>query len=158
MNEIADRSHAGYRYFPIKNGLSCVDMGPDKPISYIDNILNLARKMFEEHLAILEETLVRLGNAKFQVYVDRSGFLSKALKFFGFVLIPEEYPLIPKRVKAILAILASMNIKDVHFFAVSATSSRTTFQAEQHLWHPSQDLQRKTLSLHGRRSRKQLSV
>jgi hypothetical protein len=34
------------------------DMGPDKPIPYIDNILISARKTFEEHLTILEEALV----------------------------------------------------------------------------------------------------
>jgi hypothetical protein len=34
------------------------DMGPDKPIPYIDNILISAGKIFKEHLAILEETLL----------------------------------------------------------------------------------------------------
>jgi hypothetical protein len=34
------------------------DMVPHKPIPFIDNILISAGKTFEEHLAILEETLV----------------------------------------------------------------------------------------------------
>jgi hypothetical protein len=33
------------------------DMGPDKPIPYINNILISSRKTFKEHLAILEEIL-----------------------------------------------------------------------------------------------------
>jgi hypothetical protein len=33
------------------------DMGPDKPVPYIDNIFISAGKTFEEHLALLEETL-----------------------------------------------------------------------------------------------------
>jgi hypothetical protein len=34
------------------------NMGPNKPIPYIDNILISARKNFEEHVTILEETLI----------------------------------------------------------------------------------------------------
>ncbi len=34
------------------------DMRHDKPIPYINNILISVGKMFEEHLAVLEETLV----------------------------------------------------------------------------------------------------
>jgi hypothetical protein len=43
------------------------DMELDKLISYIANILISAGKTFKEHLAILEETLVQLGNTGFQV-------------------------------------------------------------------------------------------
>jgi hypothetical protein len=95
------------------------DMGPDKPVPYIKDILISAGKTFEEHLALLEETLTRLGNAGFQVNADKSEFFSKALKFLGFVLTPEGYQPTPKHVKAILAILAPTNIKDMrHFLGV----------------------------------------
>jgi hypothetical protein len=82
------------------------DMGPDKPVPYINNILISAGKTFEEHLTLLEETLTRLGNAGFQVNAEKSEFFSKGPKFLGFVLTPEGYQPTPKRAKAILAILA----------------------------------------------------
>jgi hypothetical protein len=95
------------------------DMGPDKPVHFIDNILISAGKTFKEHLALLEETLTCLENAGFQVNTDKSKFFSKALTFLGFVLTPERYQPAPKHVKAILAILAPMNIKDmIHFLGV----------------------------------------
>jgi hypothetical protein len=59
------------------------DMEPDKPFPYIDDILISAGKTFGEHLTILAETLVRLGNTGFQVNVDKSEFFSKVLKFLG---------------------------------------------------------------------------
>ncbi len=71
-------------------------MGPDKPIPYIKDILISAGKTFKEHLTIMEETLIPLGNAGFQVNADKSGFFSKALKFLGFVLTPERYQPLPK--------------------------------------------------------------
>jgi hypothetical protein len=41
------------------------DMGPDKPVPYIDDILISAGKTFKEHLTLLEETLTCLGKASF---------------------------------------------------------------------------------------------
>jgi hypothetical protein len=41
------------------------DMGPDKPVPYIDGILISAGKTFKEHLLLLEETLMHLRNADF---------------------------------------------------------------------------------------------
>ncbi len=80
-----------------------VDMGLDKPVPYIDNILISAGKTFKEHLTLLEEMLTHLGNAGFQVNVNKSEFFSRALKFLCFVLNPEGYQPMPKCVKAILA-------------------------------------------------------
>jgi hypothetical protein len=46
-------------------------------------------------------------------------YSAKALEFLGFVFILEGYQPMPKRIKAILAILAPTNIKDVrHFLGV----------------------------------------
>jgi hypothetical protein len=67
------------------------DMGPDKPVSYINDILISAGKTVGEYLALLEETLKCLGNTGFQVNADKSELFSKALKFLGFVLTPEGY-------------------------------------------------------------------
>jgi hypothetical protein len=89
------------------------DMGLDKPIPYTNNIFISSGNTFEEHLAILEETLVQLGNAGFQVNMDKSEFFSKALKSLGFVLTPEGCHLAPKHVKVILVILAPMNINNM---------------------------------------------
>jgi hypothetical protein len=92
------------------------DMGPDKPVPYINDILISAGNTFKEHLALLEETLTHLGNTSFQVNADKSKFFSKALEFLGFVLTPEGYQPTPKHVKAILVILAPTNIKDMRHF------------------------------------------
>ncbi len=121
------------------------DMGPDKPVPYINDILISAGKTFEEHLALLKETLTHLGNAGFQVNADKSEFFSKAIKFLGFVLTPEGYQPMPKRVKEILAISAPTNIKDVRHFLGICNFVKNHIPGQAALMEPITRLMRKDI-------------
>jgi hypothetical protein len=58
--------------------------GPEKQAPNIDDIIITTGKTFEEHLTILlEEALVQLGNARFQVNAKKSNFFSKVLNFLA---------------------------------------------------------------------------
>jgi hypothetical protein len=133
------------------------DMGTDKPVPYINDILISAGKTFKEHLVLLEETLTCLGNASFQVNADKSEFFSKALKFLGFVLTPEGYQPTPKCIKAILAFSAPTNIKDVRHFLGVCNFIINHIPGQAALMEPITNSRRKMLSLHGRRNKRQLS-
>ncbi len=93
------------------------DMGPEKPISYIDDIIHLKGATFKIHLDILDKIFQRLGKAGMQVNADKSKFFSQALKFLGFTLTPTGYHLLKKQVEAIMRILPPKNVKDIRHFS-----------------------------------------
>lgn len=75
-----------------------------EPISYVDNNLHLKGKVFSENLAILDKVLTRIEDAEFQVNAKKSTWCATKLEFLGFMLYPNGYVPLPKRVEAILAI------------------------------------------------------
>jgi hypothetical protein len=57
MHEVANGGILATDIFQSRMVSVFADMGPDKPIPYIKDILISAGKTFKEHIAILEETL-----------------------------------------------------------------------------------------------------
>ncbi len=68
-----------------------VDMGPEKPIPYINDIIHLKGETLILHLIVLDNVFQRLGKAGMQVNADKSKFFSQALKLLGFTLTPTVY-------------------------------------------------------------------
>jgi hypothetical protein len=93
------------------------DMGPEKPIPYIDDIIHSKGTTFKLHLDILDKIFHRLGKAGMQVNADKSKFFSQGLKFLGFTLTPTGYHSLKKQVEAIMRILPPKNVKDVRHFS-----------------------------------------
>jgi hypothetical protein len=81
------------------------DMGPEKPIPYIDDIIHLKGATFKIHLDIMDKIFECLGKAGMQVNADKSEFFSQALKFLGFTLTPYGYHPLKKQGEAIMQIL-----------------------------------------------------
>ncbi len=60
------------------------DMGPEKPIHHINDIIHLKGATFKLHLDVLDKIFQHLGKDGMQVNADKSKFFSQALKFLGF--------------------------------------------------------------------------
>ncbi len=86
------------------------------PISYLDDNLHVKGKDFTEHLSILDKVLTRIKEAKLQVNAKKSTWCATKLEFLGFMLYPDGYAPLPKRVEAILAITTPKNIKELWHF------------------------------------------
>jgi hypothetical protein len=78
------------------------DMGPEKPIPYINYIIHSKGATFKPHLEIYDNIFQRLGKAGMQVNADKSKFFSQALKFLEFTLTPTGYHPLKKQVEAIM--------------------------------------------------------
>jgi hypothetical protein len=95
------------------------DMGSEKPVPYINDIIHLKGETFILHLNILDNVFQCLEKAGMQDNADKSKFFSQALEFLGFTLTPTGYHPLKKRVEAIMKILPPKNVKDVfHFLGV----------------------------------------
>ncbi len=93
------------------------DMGPEKPIPYINDIIHSKGATFKLHLDILDKIFQHLGKAGMQVDTDKSKFFRQALKFLGFTLTPTGYHPLKKRVEAIMQNLPPKNVKNVRHFS-----------------------------------------
>ncbi len=93
------------------------DMGPEKPIPYINDIIHSKGATFKLHLDILDKIFQHLGKASMQVNADKSKFFSQGPKFLGFTLTPTGYHPLKKQVEAIMQILLPKNVKDVRHFS-----------------------------------------
>ncbi len=87
-------------------------------ISYLDDNLHVRVKDFTEHLSIPDKVLMQIKEAKLQVNAKKSTWCANNLELLGFMLYPDGYASLPKRVEAILAISTPKNIKELcHFLA-----------------------------------------
>ncbi len=157
MHKITNVSHAGYWHFSVKNDLSLCRHGTWQASTLHQRHPHFSRKNIQRASYTLEETLTCWGKASFQINADKSEFFSKAPNFLGFVLTLEGYQPELKCVKAILAISAPTNIKVVRHFLGVCNFIKNNIPGQAALMEPITRLTKKTLSLHGRRNKKQLS-
>jgi hypothetical protein len=119
------------------------DMGPEKPIPYIDDIIHSKGETFILHLNIMDNVFQRLGKAGMQVNADKSEFFSQALEFLGFTLTSTGYHLLKKRVKAIMRILPPKNVKDVRHFSGVINFIKNHIQGRARIMQPITKLTKK---------------
>ncbi len=81
-----------------------------RPFPYIDDVLHFKGPTFEEHLAILDEILRRIGQAGLQVSTKKSQFCQESV---GFQLKRTGYEPVPSRISAILRINSPKDVSGV---------------------------------------------
>lgn len=93
-------------------------IGPDmepRAFAYLDDIM-VTGKTFEEHLANLKEVLHRLLAANLRVNIDKCQFVRESLKYLGHVVDQEGLRTDPDKVRAIIELPTSANVRELRRF------------------------------------------
>jgi Reverse transcriptase (RNA-dependent DNA polymerase) len=84
--------------------------------TYINDLLCLTKGSFKDHLEKLERVLLRLQEAGLKVNGNKLFFAKTKLEYLGYWITCDGIKPLPDKVKAILAIDAPQNRKELHSF------------------------------------------
>jgi hypothetical protein len=104
--------------------------------TYIDDLLCLTKGSFEDHLEKLERVLQRLRQAGLKVNGKKSFFAKTELEYLGYWITRDGIKPLPDKVKAILAIDAPKNRKELRSFIGIVNYYRDMWVRRSHVLAP----------------------
>jgi RNase H-like domain found in reverse transcriptase/Integrase zinc binding domain/Reverse transcriptase (RNA-dependent DNA polymerase) len=104
--------------------------------TYIDDLLCLTKGSFEDHLEKLERVLHRLQEAGLKVNGNKSFFAKTELEYLGYWITRDGIKPLPDKVKAILAIDAPRNRKELRSFIGIINYYRDMWVRRSHVLAP----------------------
>ena len=103
---------------------------------YIDNILVVTHKGFDDHMNYLEEVLQRLRLNNVQVHIEETFLAAQHFDYLGYRLTPEGIKPQGKKIKAILNIAQPSNIRELRRFIGFVQYYRDMFRRRSDILHP----------------------
>jgi len=110
--------------------------GLDFVRTYIDDLLCLTKGTFEDHLEKLERVLFRLQEAGLKVNARKSFFARTELEYLGYWITRDGIKPLPEKVKAILALEAPRNRKELRSFIGIVNYYRDMWVRRSHVLAP----------------------
>ena len=104
--------------------------------TYIDDLLSITKGTFDEHLASLERVLHRLDRAGLKVNGKKSFFAKHELEYLGYWITREGIKPLPDKVRAILALDAPRNRKELRSFIGIVNYYRDMWVRRSHVLAP----------------------
>ena len=103
---------------------------------YIDNILVVTHKGFDDHMNCLEEVLQRLRANNIQVHIEETFLAAQHFDYLGYRLTPEGIKPQEKKIMAILNIAQPSNIRELRRFIGFVQYYRDMFRRRSDVLHP----------------------
>jgi RNase H-like domain found in reverse transcriptase/Reverse transcriptase (RNA-dependent DNA polymerase)/Integrase zinc binding domain len=85
-------------------------------LTYIDDLLVLSNKSYEDHLTKLEKVLQRLQDAGLKINANKSFFCQTELEYLGYWITRNGIMPVPKKIEAILKIAEPKTVKQLRSF------------------------------------------
>ena len=104
--------------------------------TYIDDLLCLTKDSFKDHLEKLERVLFKLKEAGLKVNAKKSFFARPELEYLGYWITRDGIKPLPDKVKAILAIDAPRNRKELRSFIGIVNYHRDMWLRRSHALAP----------------------
>jgi hypothetical protein len=108
--------------------------------AYMDNLLIIMRGTLNKHLQKMETVLTRLRDTRLKVNAAKSLFCAHEIECLGYILTREGITPQPKKVKAILALNLSNNIKELRHFLGMVQYYRDMWEKRSEMLAPLTDL------------------
>ena len=108
--------------------------------TYIDDVLTITTSSFTDHLAKLEQVLIRLKDAGLRVNVTKSKFCASEVEYLGYVLTRDGIRPQHEKVSAILALNPPSSVKTLRHFLGLVQYYRDLWERRSDLLAPLTDL------------------
>ena len=129
-------------------------VGLDTVRVYIDELLNVTKGSWKEHLFVLEEMFTRLQKSGLKVNASKSCFGAHKLDYLGYHVTRDGVMTIPKNVEAIQALAVPKNCKQLRQFIGMINFYRDMWQKRSEILAPLTVLTSKMSNMTGKKSNK----
>ena len=108
--------------------------------TYLDDLLNLTKSTYDDHLIKLELMLQCLSNAGLKVNAEKSTFCATEIEYLGYMITRKGIRPLASKVDAILKLTAPQNVRELRRFLGMVQYYRDLWQHRSHVLAPLTDL------------------
>src|SRR5210317_1090882 len=116
--------------------------------AYIDDLLIISNKSYEDHLDKLDEVLSRIQQAGLKVNAKKSFFAKGELEYLGYMITRKGIQPLPKKVQAIRNLATPTTTKQVRHFVGMVNCYRDMWPKRSETLAPLTELCSKTVKFH----------
>jgi hypothetical protein len=104
--------------------------------TYLDDLLLITKESYDDHLARVEEVLIRLSKAGLRVNISKSAFARQELEYLGYWLTPNGIRPLTKKVEAIQRLQRPKTVKQLRSFLGMINYYRDMWRNRSHILAP----------------------